>query len=128
MHRPARTSLAAAALVLALGGCGVPADPPATKDLAGEWVFDEGASDGFGGDGVLTLEADGTFDATGLPVEVLDGSSGTWNVTTRFDTGVTAVELLAADSRAFFDIDGDRLLSRPRGEETTERYVLTRTE
>ena len=89
-------------------------------------MFDEGASDGFGGDGVLTLESGGTFEASGLPGEVLDGSSGTWNVTKRFDTGVVAVELLAADSRAYFDIEGDTLLSRPRGEETTERYVLTR--
>jgi len=126
VHRRAFTALAAAALILALGGCAVPATLPAADDLAGEWAYDDGASDGFGGGGVLTLEADGTFEASGLPAEVLDGSSGTWNVTKRFDTGVVAVELLAADSRAYFDIEGDTLLSRPRGEETTERYVLTR--
>jgi len=118
--------LAAAALILSLGGCAAPL--PDSAELVGEWVYDDGASDGFSGAGVLTLEADGTFAADGIPAEVFDDTSGTWEVAHRTDTGAPAVELLSETSRAYLDITGDTLLSRPRGEETTVRYVLARTD
>ena len=119
-----------AVIALALTGCATAA--PGADELAGDWTFDASASDGFDSAGTLTLDADGTFEAQGIPLEVLDDSAepltGTWEVTQRTDTGVTAVELLTETTRAYFDIDGDSLLSRPRGEETTVRYVLTRAE
>jgi len=123
--------VAAIALVaLALSGCAAAA--PTASEVAGTWSFDASASDGFDSPGTLTLDADGTFEATGIPREVLDDSAepltGTWEVTQRTDTGVTAVEVLTETTRTYFDIDGDSLLSRPRGEETTVRYALTRTE
>ena len=119
-----------AVIALALTGCAAAA--PTADELAGDWTFDASASDGFDSTGTLTLDADGTFEASGISLEVLDDSAepltGTWEVTQRTDTGVTAVELLTETTRAYFDIDGDSLLSRPRGEETTVRYVLTRAE